>query len=291
VGDRLPRIADRTGRRGGDRVKFGGSITVNSDDVVAGDIVAIGSVISVDGQVMGDVVGVGRGITLGPHADVAGDVVSVGGPLVRDPAARVGGDVQEVGWGSSRPREVVGNIWRGMALGATFALFATVARIVVLCLLAALVVLLGHDYVERIGARAAAEPLKAGLIGFLAQLLFVPLLVAVIVALVVTIIGIPLLVLIPFAVLGLILVALVGFTAVALQIGRFLGARVGWGAGIYTMTVVGILAVVSPLLLARFAGLVFPVTFGLGMVGVLVEYVAWTVGFGAVALTRFARPV
>jgi len=47
-------------------------------------------------------------------------------------------------------------------------------------------------------------------------------------------------------------------------------------------------------LLARIAGLgggiMFPMTAGLSLIGVLVEYLAWTVGFGAVALARFTRP-
>jgi hypothetical protein len=30
-------------------------------------------------------------------------------------------------------------------------------------------------------------------------------------------------------------------------------------------------------------------TFGLGAIGFLMEYLAWTVGFGAVAIARFAR--
>jgi len=62
----------------------------------------------------------------------------------------------------------------------------------------------------RISARAAAQPLKAGAIGLLAQLLFLPLLIVTIVLLVVTIIGIPLLVLIPFVLLGLVAVPLLG---------------------------------------------------------------------------------
>jgi hypothetical protein len=129
--------------------------------------------------------------------------------------------------------------------------------------------------------------LKAGLIGFLSQILFVPLLVVTIVVLVVTIIGIPLLVLIPFVLLGLLVVALVGFTAVSLQIGRFVSERVGWNPGVYTMTIVGIVVVVTPLLIARFVNLLLPVGFGLSMVGFFVEYLVWTVGFGAAALARF----
>ena len=55
--------------------------------------------------------------------------------------------------------------------GSAFRLARTLARLGILCLLAALVVLLGRDYMERAAVRAAAEPLKAGAIGLLAQIL------------------------------------------------------------------------------------------------------------------------
>jgi hypothetical protein len=57
----------------------------------------------------------------------------------------------------------------------------------------------------------------------------------------------------------------------------------------------GVLLLISPVLLARLIGLgggvLYPMTFGLGFIGFLVEYLAWTVGFGAVALARFNRPM
>ena len=50
---------------------------------------------------------------------------------------------------------------------------------------------------------------------------------------------------------------------------------------------------VSPVLLARVLGLanwiLFPVTGTLVFLGLVAEYLAWTVGFGAVALSRFSR--
>ena len=89
---------------------------------------------------------------------------------------------------------------------------STLVRVGMLCLLAALVLLFGRDYVARVGIRAAAEPLKAGAIGLLVQLLFLPLLIVTILLFVITIVGIPLLILIPFAILLLMVLALVGFT-------------------------------------------------------------------------------
>jgi hypothetical protein len=55
----------------------------------------------------------------------------------------------------------------------------------------------------------------------------------------------------------------------------------------------GIAVVLSPVLLSRlvgFGGLFFwPITMMLLVLGVITEYVVWTVGLGAVALVRFDR--
>ena len=128
--------------------------------------------------------------------------------------------------------------------GGLFAFISTVIRLAILCILASLVLLVGHDYVERISTRAAAEPVKAGLVGVLAQLLFLPLLIVTIVVLVVTIIGIPFLALVPFVVLGLVVLLIVGFTAVAYQVGRLVSARLGSATlNPYLTVIVGILAI------------------------------------------------
>jgi hypothetical protein len=289
-------------RRSGERVRIGGSIRIDADEVVDGDVVAIGGSVRVLGEVRGEVVAIAGTVELGPNAVVRRDVTVVGGTIRRDPTARINGDVNEIGIGAIDLSGVrwtppsLGALWWGWTLGAAYALVATLARVAVLCLLAALVVLLGRDYVERVSARAAAEPLKAGAIGFLAQILFLPILLITILLLVVTIIGIPLLALIPFAMLGLCIVALIGFTAVAYYVGRVVTARLGWGeGGPFGSTMAGVLLLISPVLLARLIGLgggvLYPMTFGLGFIGFLVEYLAWTVGFGAVALARFNRPM
>jgi hypothetical protein len=274
---------------------------VAEDEVVDGDVVAIGGHVTVEGEVRGDVVAVGGGLTLGPRASVTNNVVVVGGPLRRDPGARIGGDVQEVGigaidfdrWnGSFNPL----SLWGASMVGSAFALVGTLARVAILCLLGALVILLGWDYVERAATLAAVEPVKAGAIGLLAQLLFLPILIITIVVLVITIVGIPLLILIPFMFLGLALVGLVGFTAVGYRVGLQLGSRFGWRTdNQYLTTVAGILLLLSPALLARIVGLSgipgFPLTGILIFIGVLIEYVAWTVGFGSMALLKFSRPL
>ena len=112
--------------------------------------------------------------------------------------------------------------------------------------------------------------------------------------LVVIIIGIPLLVLVPFALLALAVVFLVGFTAVSYYVGQLVSARFGTPhPSPYVTTILGIFVVMSPVLLGRVVGLgdglVFPITAALLFIGFCFEYVAWTIGFGAVALNRFDR--
>ncbi len=83
--------------------------------------------------------------------------------------------------------------------------------LVVVALLASVVVFAGRGSVERIARCARTEPVKSGVVGFLTQVLFVPLLVAGILRLVISIVGIPLLLLLPFVVIAACLVMMVGF--------------------------------------------------------------------------------
>jgi hypothetical protein len=285
--------------RRGDRVRFGGNVRVDEDEVVTGDVVAIGGAARIDGEVRGEVVVVGGNVELGPRALITGDLAVVGGTLQRAEGARVQGQLHEIGIGELDFRDLAP--WRDWRPGTmrgftrTLALMSTLGRIAILCVLGVLVMLLGREYVERTSLRGAAEPLKAGAIGFLAQLLFLPVLLVTIVILVITIIGIPLLLLLPFALIALCVVALLGFTSMAYRIGQFVSERFGWGwSGPYAATILGVLVVVSPLLLARLLSLIggpiVPIAFGLFVIAFIVEYVVWTIGFGAVALARFDRP-
>jgi hypothetical protein len=295
-----PGHSSASGRKS-DRVHIGGSVDVGTDEVVEGDVVAIGGSANIDGRVQGDVVAIGGAVNLESHADVQGDVTVIGGQLRRDPAARVGGEVHEIalsginitpGAMRSALRQRRG-LLAGSARSPVFTFISTVARLVVLCILASIVLLFGRAYVDRVSLRAASTPVKAGAIGLLIQLLFLPVLIATIVVMILTIVGIPLLLLVPFALAALALLLLIGFTAVAYDIGRLAVSRFGWeGQNQYVIAALGITIVLSPLLLSRlvgFAGLLWPLTWTLLVVGIIAEYLAWTVGLGAVALLRLER--
>ena len=286
-------------RRNGDRVRIGGSVHVRAGEVIDGDVVAVGGSVTVDGEVHGDVVSVGGSVTLGPDANVARNVVVVGGTLQRDPGAQIGGKAQEVALPGFRLEQwswrnnPVGSWWRSM-LGSAFAFAATLARVAVLCLLVALVVLFGQGSMERAGRVAASSTLKAGAVGFLAQIFFLPVLIITVVVMVMTVIGIPLLLLLPFAILALAVVGLIGFTGVAHYLGALVARQLGWmDRSPYVLAVMGVVLVMLPVLLSRLAslggGLMRPFSLTLAVAGFVIEYVVWTVGFGAVALMRYKR--
>ena len=294
-----PRRSRNDRRRSGDRVRVGGSVTIDEGEVVDGDVVAVGGPVTVSGEVRGDVVAVGGGVTLGPHAVIGGDVTAVGGPLHRDPGAQVSGQARAVSLGEidlSRwtwRRNPVG-LWWTSVLGSAFAFVGTLVRVAVLCLFAALVMLFARDYVERAALVATAEPIKAGAVGVAVQVLFVPLLIVTIVVLVMTIVGIPLLLALPLVMLGLAIAWLVGFAGVANRLGSVVLQRIGrTGMSPTIVTIVGVLVVMAPVVLSRLlglgGGLLYPFAVVLLVLGAVIEYIAWTVGLGAIALVRFRK--
>lgn len=295
-----PAPRERSGisrRRVGERIHIFRGVTVPRDETVNGQVVAVFGSVRIDGQVTDQVVSVMGSVTLGPDADVGGDVIAVGGRINMADGARVKGDVREI---SFRSPDVSVN-WSPWALpflwypfDGTARLIGTMFRLFLLGLFGSLVLLLVRQPVERIGDHVRAEPVKMALVGLLAQLLFFPALFLTAVILAISIIGIPLLLLIPFAILTLLLVFLGGFTSVAYVVGGWGAARAGWQDDQPFLRVwLGVAIVLAPLLVARLFGVVGG-PFRLGAVLVasaafLIEYVAWTTGFGAALATAFER--
>jgi hypothetical protein len=283
----------RRTRQQGEIVRVVGDVRVERDERIAGDVVAVLGSAQVDGEVDGDVAVVGGSLTLGPEAIVHGDVSVVGGALNRAATTRIDGEVHNVGFGGAP--WAIGGFGDGMR--RTFfwragGLAGTLLRVTLVLLLALAVVALGPAYVERIADRTAVDPLRAGLIGFFAELLFFPVLVITVVVLAISIIGIPLLVLVPFGIVLALVVLLVGFTGVAYQVGRTLHARFGWsGRGAYARVALGVIVIGTLTVLARSAALIGGgiVGFPLAALGYFVEYVAWTIGFGAAILVWLHR--
>jgi hypothetical protein len=285
-------------RTTGSRVAIGRNIKVARDEEVSDAVVVIGGSLRVDGRVRDGLVVVGGNLELGPTADVRGDVVMVGGRFTRDPGAQVRGSVSDVSfgeWGSWSlggfylPTVDFGNFGRWVSLfGAAF-------RIALLLLLVAIVLLLARAPVARIGRAAAAEPGRAFALGILAEIFFLPALIIASIGLIVTIIGIPLVVLlVPTVFLGGFAALILGFTGLVCHLGERVGDRLGWQAhSAFLAGTIGLLLVVGPTLLSRLIGIApAPVRyagFGLLMIGVLLEFVVWTMGLGATLMTGFGR--
>lgn len=276
----------------GDRVRFGGDITVGADERIQGDVVSLGGSVTVEGEVTGDVVAIGGPVTLGPGAIVRRDLSVIGGSLSRAPGAQVFGETNEVGGGAigllasdQRWSRSVGSFWPRFG-----GLTSTAFRLALLVLVGLIVLAFGRRHLERIAGRAANAPVRSGLIGLLAEILLLPVVLLVVVVLAVSIVGIPLLALVPFAIVLVMLVMLVGFVGLAYQVGRTLTGRFGWtGRGDYLAVALGIVAIGGLTLIAKLAALAGGALLGVPLTaaGYVVEYVAWTVGFGATLLAVY----
>jgi hypothetical protein len=277
-----PRVARQD--RDDEIVRINDDVTIDVGQVVDGDVVVIMGDATVNGEIQGELTVVGGNAVLSDTAIVRQDVTVVGGRLTRAPGAVIEGDVENVEaggrwWGGGFPGSM-----RDGVFGRVGSLAATLFRIGFLALLAVAIVAFGRHYVEAIADRAAADPLRSGLTGFLAQVLFLPVLLLTVVILAISIIGIPLLLVVPFAVALLLVAAIVGFTGVAYQVGRVLADRFGWAdRSPYVTVLLGVGGVALVTVLARLAAvagagfLAFPVA-GLGY---FIEYLAWTFGIGA----------
>jgi hypothetical protein len=167
-------------------------------------------------------------------------------------------------------------------------------RVGLVALFAALLVAMVPGPVRRVADRVTAEPWRAGLVGLAAQLLFVPLLVLTVVILAVSIIGIPLLLLVPFVLVVVLVGFLLGFAGTGCAVGELIGRRSSSNSQALILSlIVGLVIIFALTILARVAGLAgLPIRVLVASVlfaGFLIEYIAWTVGFGAVLLSRFGR--
>jgi hypothetical protein len=291
-GASFPSEVERTERRGGDVVRIMGNATIARDERVDGDVVVVMGNAYVDGEVDGEVTVVMGNAYLGAESVVRDDVNVVGGNLNRTPGSRVDGNIDNVAIGAGRvPGMRFPGFLRDTFFGRVGSLAGTVLRIGLLGLLALVVVAVGRDPIERVAERTAADPIRAGLVGFLAQLLFFPVLVITVVMLAVSIIGIPLLLLVPFALFGVMILCLVGFTGVAFRAGSWLNDRFGWaGRSAYATVLAGVVLIALVTLLGRSAALALgPFSWPVSATGLFLEYLAWTLGMGAVILAWLQR--
>jgi hypothetical protein len=285
-----------TYRLTGARIAFGQDVRIERDEEVTDAAVVIGGDLNIDGRVRDGVVVLGGDLHLSSTADVRGDVVLVGGTLTRDPGARLTGAVDYISLGdwwrdnlAWFPSVRFGDVGRWLSLAGTL------ARVSMLGVLMAMMLIVARAPVARVGRAAFAEPLRALIIGLAAEIFFVPFIVAASIGLAMTIIGIPFVaLLVPVAIVVLMFAFVLGFTALACRIGEWIEDRLGWNPGnAFVATAIGFVVLLTPTLLARAVDMTSAgastLSFATLAVGLTVEFLAWTIGLGAAIITGLGR--
>jgi hypothetical protein len=290
-----------------DITSIGGGIKVDGE--VRGDAVAIGGEAKIDGRVTGEVVAIGGDVELGPDAEVLGDIVTVGGRVSREEGATVLGEISEVDWGDFEwnwdgdwfdgwsgdwfPR--VGERPPFFRVGKVFEFVRAIIFTGLLIVLAGLVLLVSPKGVDRVRSAAVSDPLIMLVVGFGIEVLILPALIVASILLAVTVIGIPFAILLwPAALVALALALVLGYTGAAAAAGdwfrnRFKGAS-GVAAGSFGALALGVLTIQALALVADllgFLGLPWFFRFMFGFPGLVICYLAWTIGLGAACMTAF----
>jgi hypothetical protein len=261
-------------------------------DIARGPVIVIGGTATIDGHAEDDVIVLGGRVRIGPEAIVDGEVVSVGGRADVDPKARVLGGVEET---LMRFPNADGN-WPNVPRGwlTSLALAGTIMRLLLVLVVASALTLIAPAWVRRISWRAGEGVASSAVIGLVCQVAFVPVLVLIVALLAVSIIGIPLLGALPLLLAAAGVAGVAGFTAVAARIGaRVRGTTVEASNALWIDVLIGMAVVSSLTVFTRFAafgaGWASPMTWSVGAMGFLIEYVVWTIGIGAVCATMLAR--
>jgi cytoskeletal protein CcmA (bactofilin family) len=265
--------------KSGNIMRVGSDIRIEREQVVVGDVMAVGGDITVDGHVEGDVVAMGGDVYLNATGRVDGDVVCMGGELHEEDGSIIGGQrvtatrrarharVRGFDGGEEHGVHISGSvIWLLITLGLAW-LFAGLAP----------------GRTTRALAALRREPGTSAVTGLLAAVLAVPSIIAlcVLVALLcITIIGIPLAIAALFgyfAFLGILWVW--GFVIGAAAVGEKLARRSGDNApGLTRAALYGVLLISG-------AGLVGSVLRlpGIGGIGTLLIVLSW-LAFSGVTL-------
>ena len=265
---------------------------LDTSETANGPIVVMGGAARIDGHADDDVVVLGGSVRVGPEAVIDGDLIAVGGNAIIDPKARIYGDVSHT---VVRFPDIDGR-WDPMpeTVLASIALAATMLRLLTVFLVAAALTLIAPAWVRQISWRAADGPASSAAIGLACQVGFIPALIILVVTLAVTVVGIPLIGLVPFLVAAAAVAGTAGFTAVAARIGaRLRGTTVEASNALFVDVTLGVVVVSAVSLAAHLVSFGpfwgGPAVWSLGAIGIVIEYVVWTMGIGAACATALTR--
>jgi len=287
-------------RKSGDVVRFGEKIKVKEGEKVRGSVVSIGGDVVVRGVVTEDAVAIGGDVYITSTGDVQGSAVAVGGTVRREPGGRIGQDEVSLGPGWFPPMVFLKpNIMHGANFRSPFMLGAfgkTIMKVFWLGLVIMIgmgIVLLFPKQLKNVEDRIRTAPGKSGLVGFVTQILLVPLLVFAIVLLCITIVGIPLIIfVVPLYVFAVIAAFFFGYIGIASIVAKLVESRAGLDMeSPYARVALGVLILMITGLVATVLGFgggpLHFIAIMLGLVSWMILYLAATIGLGAVVMTRF----
>jgi hypothetical protein len=282
-------------RGDGVHVRIARDYYLPADQVATRPVVIVGGSATIDGTIESDLVVIGGPVRIGATAHIRGDITTVGGGVQLADGAEVSGEIQDVSLIWPDLRFVFPDWFRGgnRLWWAMFSLIGNILRLTLVMIAACAVALVAPRWIRRIARNAADAPALSGLLGVGTELMFLPVLLLSTLSLIITIVGIPLLLLVPFAVLAFLVVWIAGFAGVAAQIGGGFRARATgatWDAPALDtacgVALLGLLPVVANVL-ALGPSYFGPAAAACAAAGVVIEYLAWTVGLGAALVAPF----
>ncbi|MFQ5612887.1 MAG: hypothetical protein ACE5H9_12210 [Anaerolineae bacterium] len=283
----------------GSVIVFGGNVDMDPGSRVQGDLIVFGGNGDIDGEVGGSLVFIGSSLDLGDTAHILGDVSTVGSRVFIDESARIEGTVVDLAQlGTDFGETVSPALPRLIIPSRPAGLFTLIGRIVgdgiqnvltalVLAGFGVLLMLLIPDRANNVAAAVSRSPLVTFIMGFISLLAASAILI---------LLGLFSWLLFPICgilLLGLALAAagLFGWTAVGTVIGERLWLALKWPkTSRVTVALVGI-ALLSAVWLMPFVDQLPGIGGLFTGVGLLVSFVAGSIGLGAVILTRFGSQI
>ena len=195
-----------------------GAQTVAAGQTIAGSIAAWHGSLDVNGTVKGAAVAIGGDVVVHPGGNVLGDAVSVGG-TVRNDGGKVGGEMRTLSALTVGP--VVTGVHRTPGEQTKRSVSLSVGWVLVLAVIGLFVVLFARTSLENVAERIRDDFSRSFLYGLAGQVALLPALVAAIVVLAITVVGI---LLIPFAIVAFVLAVAgalaLGFVAMSYATGE-----------------------------------------------------------------------
>ncbi|UCC12218.1 MAG: hypothetical protein JSW02_01395 [candidate division WOR-3 bacterium] len=271
-------MVDVTGVINGDIAVAGGNLNISGS--VNGDAAVFGGNVTNEGTIDGDLFVVGGTVALESGSLVTGDIAMVGGTVDKDEDAKVLGEVETVESEALRnilPR--IGRVFRFPHIlpgESIFTGFFTIAALIVVFIMNLLALLIFPKAIDRIVDMIQRNIWASVGLGVGIEILYVP----IIVLLAVSIIGIPL---VPVFMLVVFLAMLFGFSSLSLIAGTHIARGFGWKienrVGLFSL---GWAAFMIIPFISVFIADFEPVGPLVLMLGLVILYVAYTIGLGGV---------